>query len=174
MVSSLARGIFYPFSTQRLSRWLSTIGRMPTHTTDAAAKFLKSPNGIYSALYMTIDEMAMIKKDTWNHNIWGIPPDDYSERATTLPTAVPLCFYFGAQDIWVCNEARDRLMALRGRLLDGAKELWKPLMIIDNNNIPHGFIVDHNQIIAEKTFDLINLLIRESGSDSSEPSPSSS
>lgn len=146
---------------------------MPTQTTDVAAKFLKSPNGIYSALHMTIDEMAMIKKDTWNHNIWGIPPDDHGERATTSHAAVPLCFYFGAQDIWVWNEARDRLMALRGRPLDEATGQWKPLMIIDNNNIPHGFIVDHGQIIAEKTFDLINLLICQSGSGSSEAGRSS-
>lgn len=35
-------------------------------------------------------------------------------------------------------------------------------MIIDDKNIPHGFIVDHNKIVAEKAFELINQLFRES------------
>lgn len=163
MVSGLARGIFYPFSTQRLSWWLSTLGRMPTHTSDAAAGFLKSPNGVYSALYLAADEMAKIKEDNWNHNIWGIQRDDHNERAKTPLAAVPLCFYFAAQDVWVWNEARDRLIAFRGRQQDETTDLWKPLMIIDDKDVPHGFVIDHSQIMAEKTSDLINELIRESG-----------
>lgn len=139
---------------------------MPTHTTDAAARFLKSPNGIYSALYVTIDEMAMIKKDSWNHDIWGIPRDEHGDgdnAKTPQYSVVPLCFYYGAQDVWVWNESRDRLIASRGRRRqDVATDLWKPLMIIDDNDVPHGFIVHHNQIMAEKTFDLITQLLRES------------
>jgi hypothetical protein len=106
--------------------------------------------------------MAMIKEDTWSDSIWGTPRDEHVERAGTSHTAVPLCFYFGAQDVWVWNESRDGLIALRGRLQDNATELWKPLMIIDDKNIPHGFIVDHNKIVAEKAFELINQLFRES------------
>ena len=131
---------------------------MPTHTTDVIAGFLKSPNGIHSALYMTIDEMAMIKKDSWNHDIWGIPHDEHGDDNAKTPrhSAVPLCFYYGAQDVWVWNESRDRLIASRGRRRqDVATDLWKPLMIIDDNNIPHSFVIDHNQIIVEKIFNLI-------------------
>ena len=133
---------------------------MPAHTSDAAAGLLKSPNGIYSALYMTVDEMAMMKGDTWNVSIWGSPQDEHGERARTSSIAVPLCFYFGAQDVWVCNESRDRLIALRGRLKDNVKELWKPLMIIDDKNIPHGFVIDHNKAVAEKTSELIKQLAK--------------
>lgn len=116
---------------------------------------------------MTIDEMAMIKQDSWNHDIWGFSPDDEhdgeKEKAKKRPhTAVPLCFYYGAQDVWVWNESRDRLIASRGRRQDDeTTDLWKPIMIIDDKDVPHGFIVDHSQIIAEKTFDLISQLIRE-------------
>lgn len=144
---------------------------MPTDTTDVAAQFLKSPHGIYSALHLTIDEMAMIKEDSWNHDIWGIAPDEHDDKTKTpqqhkLHNAVPLCFYYGAQDVWVWNESRDRLIASRGRQQeqeqDEATDLpWKPLMIIDDKDIPHGFTVNHSQIIAEKTFDLIKQLIRE-------------
>lgn len=133
---------------------------MPAHTSDAAARFLKSPNGIYSALYLTVDEMAMIQGDTWNISIWGTPQDEHGERARTSGMAVPLCFYFGAQDVWVWNESRDRLIALRGRLKDDVKKLWKPLMIIDEKNIPHGFVVDHNKVVAEKAFELISQLAK--------------
>lgn len=141
---------------------------MPSHATDAVAGFLKSPNGVYSALFLLTDELAMIKEDNWNINIWGVSRDDHSERAKTPHTAVPLRFYFGAQDVWVWNEARDRLIASRGRPKDEATDIWKPLMIIDDTDVPHGFVVDHNQIIAEKTFDLISQLIRESGVSSFE------
>ena len=128
---------------------------MPAHTGDAVAGWLKSPNGIYSTFYLATDEMEMIKEDTWNDTVWNAPPDEHSEVARSSGITVPLCFYFGKVDVWVWNESRDRLIASRGRLTQDATELWKPLMIVDDGNVPHDFIVDHNRVIAEKASEMI-------------------
>ena len=65
-------------------------GRIPAHIGKATAEFLKSPMGVYQALHLTIDEMKMIKHDSWDEVVWG-------SSAAEAEKTVPLRFYFGAE-----------------------------------------------------------------------------
>lgn len=97
----------------------------------------------------------MIKKDTWTDTVWGSSSDIPSEKAGSRTSAVPLRFYFGKNDVWVQNDARDQLIATRGRVRGDTTEQWRPLMLIDDKSIPHDFIVEHNKVVAEIAADLI-------------------
>ena len=44
------------------------------------------------------------------------------------------------QDHWVSNHVRDELIAARGREKED-KSSSKPLMLIDDNDIPHSFCI---------------------------------
>ena len=45
------------------------------------------------------------------------------------------------------NEARDRLIATRARQENEDPGLGKPVMLIDNEHIPHGFVVGENRTL---------------------------
>ncbi|KAH0542266.1 hypothetical protein FGG08_003293 [Glutinoglossum americanum] len=154
--------------------WLiAFFGRMPPHIAQATAEFLKSPWGVHQALFMARDEMHEIKEDIWDEAIWGSPDAPPS-------ASVPLKFYFAENDVWVPNRARDALIASRGISTSSAALLdpWKPSMIIDDNKVPHGFIIgnlgppplpsqsdlpvtDHSKVVAEKVKSLIEEIIRQ-------------
>ncbi|KAH0559719.1 hypothetical protein GP486_003769 [Trichoglossum hirsutum] len=137
--------------------WLiASLGRMPPHAAQTSAEFLKSPWGVRQALFMAKDEMREIKEDIWDEAIWGSPD------TTSSSASVPLKFYFAENDVWVSNRARDALIASRGRSTSSSAaplDSWKPAMIIDDNKIPHGFVIDHSELVAEKVKSLIEEII---------------
>jgi hypothetical protein len=53
------------------------------------------------------------------------------------------------QDHWVADHTRDALIATRGRSED-EKNSSKPIMMIDENGVDHGFCIRHSESIAEK------------------------
>ena len=57
-------------------------------------------------------------------------------------TAV-VAYYSLYKDVWVSNRARDRLIASRASSghEPGKGSPEKPVMVIDNEGIPHGFII---------------------------------
>jgi hypothetical protein len=81
----------YFVSTSMLSWIISSIGRVPHHIGKATAEFLKSPMGVYQALHLTIDEMRMIRQDSWDEHVWGSSESTIKSQCQ----AVPLRFYFG-------------------------------------------------------------------------------
>jgi Lipid-droplet associated hydrolase len=144
-------------ATENLAWLISGLGGMPQDVGYAAASFLKSPAGVYSALHLGTDEMVMIQRDKWDETVWGQSSEGTDCKGTTTP--VPLRFYFGrqvswfnhcerqqnlhvkSQDVWVWDDARDELISSRGRSNEQSSDPWKPLMIVDEDNVPHGFIV---------------------------------
>ena len=101
---------------------------------------------------MAKDELESITEDKWDEDIWGIEHVD-SDSKVEIPKLV---FYFGkqvscqdrpipnnahvAQDHWVSNHVRDELIAARGQG-EGEISNSKPLMMIDDNGVPHSFCI---------------------------------
>ncbi len=101
--------------------------------------------------------MQTITDDKWDEDIWGAESDDVNHQSSPAK----LIFYFGqnvrfytlmvfmmtnnlTQDHWVADHTRDALIAARGRS-EGAASNSKPVMIIDQDKIPHGFCIrEHN------------------------------
>lgn len=94
---------------------------------------------------MAQDEMETITEDRWDGDIWGIEHDDDDEQKYEIPKLV---FYFGQNDHWVADHTRDALIAARGR--ENNKSSNKPVMLIDENGVDHGFCIRHSESIAEK------------------------
>jgi hypothetical protein len=125
---------------------------------------------------MAKDEMETITEDRWDEDIWGIE----HEEAYVKDERPKLIFYFGEnvrrisslkklavtdeqQDHWVANHTRDALIAARGAGQESKSS--KPIMLIDENGIDHGFcisrslwsfqtviltVLGHSESIAEK------------------------
>ena len=82
---------------------------------------------------MARDEMNQIREDRWDEDIWGA-------ATPSLGSPRPkLAFNFGANDHWVDDRTRDKMIALKGRKGEG--ETWKAKMMIDEDNIPHSFCI---------------------------------
>lgn len=121
------------------------MARMPNEAAEVTTSFLRSRKGVWQALHMAKDEMDFITEDKWDEDIWGIEHQDPDSKSR-----VPkLIFYFGQNDHWVADHTRDALIAARGRE-EGNMQSSKPIMIIDEGGIPHGFCIRHSETVAEK------------------------
>ena len=82
---------------------------------------------------MACDEMREISEDRWDEDLWGT-----GVGSLCLPKT-KLVFYFGYKDHWVADHTRDELISARAR--GEGSDQWKPKMIIDGEDIPHGFCI---------------------------------
>lgn len=144
-VSSVAKTLVL-VAPRSVLKWLvGFVARMPHDAADVTASFLRSRMGIWQALHLAKDEMDTITEDRWDEDIWGIEHKDPDQKRR-IPT---LIFYFGENDHWVANHTRDALIAARGRGEDDTSSS-KPIMMIDENGVDHGFCIRHSESIAEK------------------------
>ncbi|KAI6712195.1 hypothetical protein JHW43_005239 [Diplocarpon mali] len=138
-------------------RWLvGLVARMPREAAEVTASFLRSRMGVWQALHMAKDEMDFITEDRWDDAVWGVE----HENLDTKSENPRLILYFGQNDHWVADHTRDALIAARGRE-EGATESSKPVMLIDDRGIPHGFCIRHSEIVAEKVGVWIDELMAE-------------
>lgn len=82
--------------------------------------------------YLARDELNEIQDDRWSDDIWGTAKRSASQGPK-------LVFHFGAEDHWVSKEVRDELIELRART--GQDDIWRPVMEVDQNGIPHAFCI---------------------------------
>ncbi|KAH0610061.1 uncharacterized protein H6S33_012607 [Morchella sextelata] len=120
----------------------------PPSATATTLSLLTTPGAVFQALSMARDEMAEITHDRWDYGIWG------SEKAGVSR----LWFYFGKNDHWVAEETREAIMKTRGR---GMGEEWKPRMVLDEGGVPHGFCIEHGEVMAEKVAGWVKGMLEE-------------
>lgn len=127
----------------------------PTDAAVTTAAFIKSRWGIAQALHMARDEMATIRSDMWDAEIWG------TANESPFPHPRPkLRFLFGQNDHWVADETRDDLIRTRASVRDYDEktgsdiektEQWKPIMEVDEEEgWPHGFCIKHSVPVATR------------------------
>ncbi|KAE8448435.1 hypothetical protein EG329_009500 [Mollisiaceae sp. DMI_Dod_QoI] len=142
--SSVAK-VLVSLAPRSMLKWLvGLIARMPCDAADVTTRFLTSRMGIWQALHMAKDEMEIITNDKWDEDIWGIEHQELDQKRP-IPK---LIFYFGENDHWVANHTRDALIAARGRTENDISSS-KPIMLIDENGVDHGFCIRHNDSIAQ-------------------------
>ena len=134
---------------------------MPDDAAGVTAHFLRSKTGVAQSLHMARDEMATITEDKWDEEIWGVEGEDIkragSEKkgAGKLGEAPRLVFYFGEDDHWVADHTRDALIKARGSGSGRVK------MVLDEDNIPHGFCIHHSVQVAEKVQTWVGEMVDE-------------
>lgn len=122
--------------------FLQVIIGFPAHGAGVTARWLKSRDGIWQALYMGMDELRVIGDDVWDEELWGIERD--VQDSDTPALAPKFYFFFGKDDHWVANHYRDMFIKKRQRQVERTR------LIVDEGNLPHAFCIHHSEAIAEK------------------------
>ncbi|RMY98122.1 hypothetical protein D0862_07733 [Hortaea werneckii] len=149
---------------------------MPNNMATITAAFLCSDNGVRQALHMARDEMHEITHDKFSDDVWGTTSgmeDDEGKLLQSKATAAAanmqadrsrelhmrrqtskLYFYWGKNDHWVADSTRDAILAARAQKATDNHILKraKPVMEIDQHDIPHGFCLNpvHSDLVATK------------------------
>ena len=125
-------------------RWIvrNVLGFSP-EAAQVTARFLKSRNAVFQALYMGKDEMRVIADDNWPDELWESSPEkDF--RESDVPK---FFFFFGRKDHWVSNPRRDEFIKRRRSHAKGRTRI-----VIDEGNLRHGFCTrDESSIIVAGT-----------------------
>ena len=89
-VAVFSKIVTFFLSVSSIAWIICFLGGMPRHIGEATAEFLKSPMVVYQALHLTIDEMKMIRLDSWDEIVWGL-------STAVAQKTVPLRFLFSEQ-----------------------------------------------------------------------------
>ena len=156
-IDSLRRFPFLQAHAHRLARlflalwplgallwFLRTVMGFPAHGAGVTARWLKSRDGIWQALYMGIDEMRVIGEDVWDEELWGIERDARAQTADAPPSP-RFYFFFGRDDHWVANHYRDLFIEKRRRQVERTR-----LIVDEEGSLPHAFCIRHSETVAEK------------------------
>ncbi|OIW29390.1 hypothetical protein CONLIGDRAFT_680241 [Coniochaeta ligniaria NRRL 30616] len=121
----------------------------PPHAADVTVRFLQSRDGIWQAIHLGKDEMKTIGEETWAEELWEIA-DEAAQQERDVPK---FFFYFGKGDHWVAEEHRDQFIQRRHEHAqrDGPEhKKGKTRIVLDEDDIPHAFCINHSEPVAEK------------------------
>ncbi|KAI1390455.1 uncharacterized protein F4822DRAFT_151257 [Hypoxylon trugodes] len=136
----IAQG-FLHLVPRRALHWIVRVVTGPSaHGTEITTNWLKSRDGVWQALHMGMDEMKVIRENTWDDELWEISHD-----AKAHDKIIPkFFFFFGKNDHWVANHYRDEFIQTR------QKQVERTRLIVDEGDIPHAFCIDHSEVVASK------------------------
>jgi pimeloyl-ACP methyl ester carboxylesterase len=134
----LARGFLALWPRAALDWFLGTVMGFPAHAAAVTARWLKSRDGVWQALYMGMDEMQVIGEDRWDDELWGIARE--ADAHHKLPPK--FYFYFGRDDHWVANHYRDAFIAKRQGQVERTR------LVVDEGSIPHAFCIRESSLLC--------------------------
>jgi pimeloyl-ACP methyl ester carboxylesterase len=114
---------------------------MDPHAADTTVRFLASRDGVRQALYLGMDELAVISEEAWAEELWEI-----GDEAVAHGTDVPKFYiFFGNNDHWVANRYRDEFIGRReehAARQDAPKhKRGRTRIEIDEGDLPHDFCI---------------------------------
>ncbi|KAI9746665.1 MAG: hypothetical protein M1818_000379 [Claussenomyces sp. TS43310] len=151
-VNVLVKGLLWFLPRTIMRGLIKYFGGMPDDAAEVTMRFLESRIGVWQSLSMVLDEMNQIAEDKWDEEIWGV--ENPVDNKTDIPK---LIFYFGENDHYVANHARDALIASRGAKDKAGGEASKPTMLIDQHETPHSFCLSKHRMSDELFTDRANL-----------------
>lgn len=102
----------------------------PEHAAETTVRFLRSRDGIWQAIHLGKDELAVIGEDVWKEDMWELTGDDDEGEGERF------VFYFGVGDRWVADECRDAFIIRRKGHAEGNVKI-----VMDEAGIPHAFCI---------------------------------
>ncbi|KAI3394242.1 hypothetical protein diail_2983 [Diaporthe ilicicola] len=148
----VARGLLSLVPAAVLRFVTSRVLGMDPHAAATTTRFLTSRDGVFQALYLGMDEMAVISNEVWAEELWEI-----GDEAVAHGTDVPKFFiFFGKKDHWVANKCRDEFIGKREEhaAREGAPrhKRGRTRIEIDEGNLPHDFCtkISDSETVAEK------------------------
>nr|POE56532.1 lipid droplet-associated hydrolase [Quercus suber] len=129
---------------------------MPARSAQVTTAFLRSRGGVYQALHLAKDELAVIRSEresSWTERLWTGVDKGTEEALISHRKAPRLCFYWGGVDGYVAPATRARVIATRGDDAVEGNAQSKAVMFIDEHETNHAFCVEAegNRYVAEKT-----------------------
>ncbi|OAA58123.1 hypothetical protein SPI_07008 [Niveomyces insectorum RCEF 264] len=151
VVALLVKMVLFCVPPSLLYLLVRLVTRFPPPAAATVTAFLESKHGIKQALYLAGDEMRTILEDRWSCDVWeGCPSGSR-----------PVYMYFGRQDAWVPDDARADLIRTHGSG-PGPNGVAKKYAVIDREDIPHAWCIDHSDAVAKNILPWINDIISES------------
>lgn len=135
----VARGLLSLLPAALLRFVTSRVLGMDPHAAAVTTRFLTSRDGVFQALYLGMDEMAVISEEAWAEELWEI-----GDEAVAHNTDVPKFYiFFGKKDHWVANKYRDEFIVKReehaSRESAPKHKRARTRIEIDEGNLPHDF-----------------------------------
>ncbi|KAL8811044.1 MAG: hypothetical protein Q9223_003167 [Gallowayella weberi] len=163
IASAILKALMLLVPTSILYYLIRAFTWFPEHAARTTTAFIKSPIGIKASLFLGKDEMDMITGDKWGEEVWGAATEPGTNSRDTIHSN--LVFFWGQNDRWVAEKTREDLINARGFRckskpfssaassisdVSSPADGWKPSMIYDQRKIPHGFCINHSEVVAEQ------------------------
>lgn len=134
----VAKGLLSLFSQSTICWVVENVMGFSTQAAGVVSRWLKSRDGVWQAVHLGQSEMATIREDVWEAELWDIVHgEDGKGDGKRGP---PKFFMFYAKhDHWVANKLRDEFIDSRQE--SGAR------MVIDEGDIPHAFCTRESKCI---------------------------
>nr|POE78465.1 lipid droplet-associated hydrolase [Quercus suber] len=131
---------------------------MPARGACVTTAFLRCRGGVYQALFLAKDELAVIgaeRESSWSEELWA-----GGGLGTGRRKAPRLFFYWGASDGYIAPVVRARVIAARGM---GAGGSGKAVMVVDEHGTDHAFCVEAegNRHVASSTAEFLENILSE-------------
>lgn len=126
-------------------RWFAAaVLGMPPHAAAVTAQFLTTRDAVYQALYLGLDEMAVISDDgRWAEALWEV--EDEAEAAAGAHEVPKFFLFYGKNDRWVANEYRERFIAARKEHAERegvpVHKRGRTRIVVDEGDLPHDFCI---------------------------------
>ncbi|KAH6889716.1 hypothetical protein B0T10DRAFT_39262 [Thelonectria olida] len=113
-------------------RWIvnKMMGFTPL-TADVTARWLKSRDGVHQAIHLGLSELEMIREEKWEEELWEVTEEHDDERETPK-----FWMFYGREDHWVANWARDALIEKRR---EHGERGGRTRIMVAEGDIPHAF-----------------------------------
>ncbi|KAH6975300.1 hypothetical protein BKA56DRAFT_590373 [Ilyonectria sp. MPI-CAGE-AT-0026] len=147
-----ARLILSVFTKGTLTWIVNKIMGFTPLTAEVTARWLKSRDGVHQAIHLGLSELEMIREERWGEELWEVAEqDDDDDDAQTTPK---FFLFYGREDHWVANWARDELIERRR---EHGERGGRTKILVAEGDIPHAFCtkVASSFAMAESVHDWI-------------------
>jgi hypothetical protein len=102
-------------TSSALSKLIQLITGQNAGAACTTTAFIRSNHGVLQALYMARHELLEMTHDKWSDDLWNgpLPALEHNEEAKI--DRPKLYFYWGANDHWIDDGTRDKVIASRAR-----------------------------------------------------------
>lgn len=124
----LAKTLLSCFSESMLRWVIETVMGFSPQSAAVTAGWLKSRDGVWQAVHLGQSELATIRDDAWEAELWDVMMRSEGEDKTSTPK---FFMFYGKDDHWVANKLRDDF-------IDSRKDSGNRIEV-DEGDIPHAF-----------------------------------
>jgi pimeloyl-ACP methyl ester carboxylesterase len=118
-------------------RWVvETIMGFSPQAAAVVGRWLKSRDGVWQAVHLGKSELATIREDVWEEELWDVMQSSKDDADTAPPK---FFLFYGKHDHWVANKLRDEFIDSRKH--SSAK------IVIDEGGIPHAFCTSESEFL---------------------------